>query len=229
MIRRRALGAGMAALCVAVTMAAGCSPNPDAGSDAGGTLIVARTGDVDLLDPSRATAFQTVQTMGLVYDTLLDTDDDGKLVPSLATKWDTSDPKKITFTLRDDVTFHNGEKFTAADAEATLTRNLDPKTGSVVTSTIGSISAVKATGDHTLVIDLKQPDTALLTALTYTGNSILSKADIDAGRVGKKVNGTGAFRWKKWKQGQKLTLTGNKNYWDGAPKLAGVEFRVIPD
>lgn len=96
-------------------------------------------------------------------------------------------------------------------------------------SYLGGIAGVDAVDDRTLVINLKQPDASLLTALTYTGNSILSKADIDGGQVGKKVNGTGPFRWKQWKQGQKLTLTGNREYWDGAPKLGGVEFRVIPD
>jgi peptide/nickel transport system substrate-binding protein len=212
-----------------VLTAVACSPNPSAERPREQALIVARTGDIDLLDPSRATAFQTVQAMGLVYDTLIDADDKGNLVPGLAEKWDTSDPKQVTLTLREGVSFHNGAAFTAADAKATLERNLDPETGSVVRSYLLNVDSIDAPDQRTLTITLKRPDASLLTALSYTGNSILAKADIAAGKVGKEINGTGPFRWRKWQQGQKLTLDGNARYWNGAPKLKTVEFRVIPD
>ncbi|MGH3662411.1 MAG: ABC transporter substrate-binding protein [Micromonosporaceae bacterium] len=231
MQRTRAIGAGLAALCVATSLATACSPNAQ-GDQSSDTLVVARTGDLDVLDPSRATAFQTVQTMGLVYDTLIDTDDEGNLKPGLAEKWDDSDPESITFTLRDGVTFHNGEKLTAEDAKATLERNLDPETKSVVSSYLANIDSVEAPDETTLTINLKQPDASLLTGLSYTGNSILSAKDIEAGTVGKGakgVNGTGPFAWEDWKQGQKLVLAANKKHWGGAPEASTVEFRVIPD
>lgn len=227
--KSRAVAVGLVALGVVTALTTACSPAPGGADSAGGKLIVARTGDIDLLDPSRATAFQTVQTMGLVYDTLIDTDDDGKVVPGLAKKWDVSDPTRITFTLRENVMFHNGAKLTADDAKATLERNLDPETGSVVASYLLNISSVEAHDAHTLVVNLKQPDASLLTGLTYAGNSILSKADIDGDKVGKRVNGTGPFTWAEWKQGQRLMLKNFPKHWRGAPKLDEVEFRVIPD
>ncbi|HEX6074782.1 MAG TPA: ABC transporter substrate-binding protein, partial [Micromonosporaceae bacterium] len=209
---------------------AACSPTtPGTARSGEDTLIVARTGDIDLLDPSRATAFQTVQSMGLVYDTLVDTDDKGDLVPGLAQSWDTSDPERLTLTLRDGVSFHNGTKLAATDAKATLDRNLDQETGSVVRSYLLNIGSIETPDPRTVAINLKRPDASLLTALSYTGNSVLAKADIDAGKVGKEINGTGPFRWRTWQQGQKLTLTANQRYWNGAPKLKTVEFRVIPD
>lgn len=227
-MRTRAFTVGVAALgVVALLGTSACNPGP---SDQGGgdKLTVARTGDIDLLDPARATAFQTVQTMGLVYDTLIDTDDSGKLVPGLAEKWDAKDPRKIVLTLRDGVTFHDGTKLTAADAKATLVRNLDKATASVTRSYLLNIEKIDASG-QTLTLTMAQPDASLLTALTYTGNSILAAKDITGGKVGKEVNGTGPFRWQEWKQGQQLTLAGNAKYWNKAPKLKTVEFRVIPD
>lgn len=227
-MRTRAFTVGVAALSVAALLGtAGCSPGP--GGDSGGDkLTVARTGDIDLLDPARATAFQTVQTMGLVYDTLIDTDDTGKLVPGLAEKWDAKDPRKVVLTLRDDVTFHDGTKLTAADAKATLARNLDKATASVTRSYLLNIEKIDAAG-QTLTLTMAQPDASLLTALTYTGNSVLAAKDITGGKVGKQVNGTGPFRWQEWKQGQQLTLARNDKYWNEAPKIKTVEFRVIPD
>ncbi len=192
--------------------------------------MVARTADVDVLDPARATAFASNQTLALVYDTLVDTGSKGTPVPGLASKWDVgAGGTTLTFTLRRGVKFHNGAAFTAADAKATLDRILDPATASVDRSYLSNVSGVEATDPHTLTLKLKHPDASLLTALSYTGTSILSAADIKAGTVAKKPNGTGPYRWKSWKQGQELDLSANGGYWGGKPANAGVQFRVIPD
>ncbi|MBA3309107.1 MAG: ABC transporter substrate-binding protein [Nocardioidaceae bacterium] len=215
----------------AVLALTACNPSSDTeGSSAGEPLIVARTGDIDGRDPAVATAFQTVQTLDLVYDTLIDTTDAGDLEPSLATKWDVSeDGQTVTLTLREGVTFHNGADFTAADAKATIDRVMDPDVGSVVASNLVNVSEVRAEGDTTLVFELKQPDTALLRVLASTGTAILDEKDISADRVGREVNGTGAFRWGSWDQGQQVTLEANEDYWGDVPEFETVELRVIPD
>lgn len=212
--------------------AVACSPNPGGAAKTGkhAQLIVARTADVDVLDPARATAFATNQTLSLVYDTLVDTDDKGKLVAGLATKWTTDNGgRTVTFTLRRGVKFHSGASFTAADAKASLNRVRDPKTASADRSYLANVADIEATNPHTLTLHLTAPDTALLTALSYTGMSMLSTADIKAGTVAHKPDGTGPYRWKKWRQGQRLDLAANTGYWAGAPANAGIQFRVIPD
>lgn len=206
----------------------GCDPNPSAAGRAPGLLTVARTGDLDGLDPARATAFQTVQTLDLLYDQLLDTDERGEIVPGLAAKWETKDDE-VRLTLREGVRFHDGTPLTAEDAKATLERNLDEETGSAVGSYLANIEAVETDGPTGLTLRLKRPDASLPTALTYTGNSILAKKDIDAGTVGRRVNGTGPYAWRRWDQGRRLELAGNRAYWNGAPKASTLEFRVIPD
>ncbi|MGA8112584.1 MAG: ABC transporter substrate-binding protein [Actinocatenispora sp.] len=228
----RRWGIGTIAVLALGATATGCSPTPDGGNSSGGAaqIVVARTADVDVLDPARVTAFATNQTLALVYDTLVDTDASGKLVPGLATKWTVGkDGKSIRFTLRDGVKFHNGAPLTSADAKATLDRVLDPKTASVDASYLSNVAKVAAPDPHTLTLTLKRPDASLLTALTYTGTSILSTADIKARTVAKKPNGTGPYRWKTWKQGEELDLAANRHYWNGAPRNGGIQFRVIPD
>lgn len=219
-------------VCTALGVALGagaCDPNPGGatGKDPG-RLTVARTGDVDLLDPAKATAFQTVQTLDLVYDRLLTTDAHGDLAPGLAERWEVRDDA-VELTLRQGVRFHDGTPFTAQDAKATLERNLAEETGSAVGSYLANIAAIETDGPARLTLELDGPDASLLTALTYTGNSILAKKDIDAGTIGKKVNGTGAYAWRRWDQGRRLELTANAAYWAGAPRIPALEFRVIPD
>ena len=73
-------------LALAVT-ACGGNSNSTSGTKTGGILVVGRTADIDLLDPHKATAFQTVQSLEQIYDTLVGFDKDLNLIPRLATKW----------------------------------------------------------------------------------------------------------------------------------------------
>lgn len=215
--------------CGAVALAA-CNPSTTQEGGADGPFIVARTADIDGRDPATATAFQTVQTLDLVYETLIETDDGGELEPGLATGWDvTEGGTSVTLTLRDGVQFHNGADFTAEDVKATLDRVLDPATGSVVASNLGNVEDVRAVDDTTVEITLGRPDAALLDVLSSVSTAVVDADDIEAGDVGREVNGTGAFRWESWDQGEQVTLAANQDYWGDAPQLATVEMRVIPD
>jgi peptide/nickel transport system substrate-binding protein len=229
----------LAASLAALAALAACSPDSgssknsaaaSSGSSAKSTFVVARTGDIDKLDPAAATAFQTVETLGLVYSSLLRTDADGKIIPDLATKWQTSaDGRTVTFTLRSGVKWQDGSPFSSADVKATINRILDESTGAAARSNLLAIKSVDTPSDTSVVLHLSQPSTSLLYSLTYVNTSIVSAKDIKAGTVGKQPNGTGPFAWKKWDQGQQVVLTANKNYYGGAPKIGTLEFRVIPD
>lgn len=235
MVGQRTLAA-LALTVTAVAAVPACNPNPDAarggpgGAARADRLTVARTGDVDVLDPAKATAFQTVQTLELVYDRLINTDSAGNLTPGLAQKWDVvDDGRTVLLTLRQGVHFHDGSPLTAADAKATLERNIAKETGSAVGSYLANVDSIETDGAHGLILRLARSDASLLTALTYSGNSIVAKKDIDAGRIGKNINGTGPYTWRRWEQGRRLELGANAAYWNGAPKTPTLEFRVIPD
>lgn len=139
------------------------SATSGSGKEASGTFVVARTGDIDKVDPQLATAFQTVATLRLVYETLLTTDDNGKLVPGLATAWKLSDDgKTVTFTLRDGVTWQDGDPFTSADVKASLERILDEKTAAVGRSNIAAIDSIDTPDDGTVVLHLSATNASIL-------------------------------------------------------------------
>lgn len=219
---------------VAASLAA-CTPGGSGGSsaDASGsptktTYVVARAGDVDKLDPQKATAFQTIQTLDLVYGRLVRIDAKGELVPDLATKWQTSaDGKTVTFTLRDGVTWQHGDPFTADDVVASLKRILDQSTGAVARSNLATIADVAGSGNQ-VVLTLSKPNQALLYNLASVNSAILHTKDITAATVDAAPDGTGPFAWKSWNQGQQVVLTGNDKYYAGAPVIKTLEFRVIP-
>lgn len=226
----------VALTAAATTAAAGlaaCSPSGSKNSSSSNgtsTFVVARTGDIDKLDPHLATAFQTQQTLGLVYSTLVKTSPTGEIQPDLATKWTTSsDGRTVNFTLRSGVTWQDGSPFTSGDVKASIQRILNQKTGAVARSNLIAIKTVDTPDDATVVLHLSQPSASLLYSLASVNSSIESAKDISAGTVGKKPNGTGAFAWNGWNPGQQAVLTGNPKYYGGAPKIKKLEFRVIPD
>ncbi|WP_460342782.1 ABC transporter substrate-binding protein [Actinoallomurus acanthiterrae] len=221
------------ALTAAATAMAACSPSGSqnsSSSSGASTFVVARTGDVDKLDPQLATAFQTQQTLGLVYSRLVATSPTGQIQPDLATQWKVSpDGRTVDFTLRTGVTWQDGSPFTSGDVKASIERILDQKTGAVARSNLTAIEKVDAPDNATVVLHLSQPSASLLYSLATVNSSIESAKDISAGTVGKKPNGTGAFAWNAWNPGQQVVLTGNAKYFGGVPKIKKLEFRVIPD
>jgi peptide/nickel transport system substrate-binding protein len=223
------LGAAGAAAAMLGSLIAGA---PAFGAAALSTkpVVIARTADIDKLDPHVATAFQSVQTLGLVYGTLVELNTNLVVSPALATSWKFADDNRtLTFKLRKGVTFHNGAKFTSADVKATFERIINPATGAVGRANYTGISRVVAIDPLTVTFVLNDPSVPLLAALTDVNASILDSADIAANTVGTQPNGTGPFSWSKWTVGQSIALKANPTYWAGAPKLAGVTFRVIPN
>jgi len=199
-------------------------------AEGGGTIVVGRTGDIDNLDPHLATAFQTIDALQLVYGTLFELDANLEIQPGLATDWEyNEDGTELTLQLREGVTFHDGEPFTSADVQASLERILDEETGAVGRSFIVSISEITTPDDLTVVLGLSEADATLPSVLTRVNTSIVSAAAVEAGTVGNEPNGTGAFSFTEWDQGQSVELAANPDYWGGAPAVDGISIRVLPE
>lgn len=197
---------------------------------AAGTIVVARTGDIDNLDPHLATAFQTIDALGLVYGTLFELDPDLNIQPGLATDWEYNDDgTELTLTLREGVTFHDGDTFDSADVQASFERILDEDTAAVGLSFISSIEEIATPDELTVVLTLSEPNGTLPTVLTRVNTSMLSEAAVEAGTVGNEPNGTGPFSFNEWIQGQSVELDAFANYWDGAPSVDGISIRVLPE
>ena len=212
------------------TVTGTAGPTSEAPVASGGTVVVGRTGDIDNLDPHLATAFQTIDALELIYDSLTELDADLNVVPALATDWSyNADGTELTMNLREGVTFHDGSALTSEDVVASLERILDEATGAVVRSNLLSIESVTAPDDLTVVMTLSVPDATLPAALTDLNTAILPSEAIEAGTVATAPNGTGPFSFVEWEQGQQLELASFADYWGDGPFLDGVTIRVVPE
>ena len=186
-----------------------------------------------------------------VFDRLVEVEvKDGKseIVPSLAKSWDISeDGKTYILHLMEGVKFHNGEDFKADDVVYSLNRIVTVQ-GAVNSSFVSQIegfdelangvatelSGVKAIDDYTIEIKLKEPYAGFMASLAAAPVSILDEktttmAGDKFGIEPESTVGTGPFKLKEWKLNEGIELVKNENYWKEAPKIDGVEIKVVPD
>lgn len=194
------------------------------------SLVIGSVLDIDKTDPHTATNFATVRGLGLVYGSLIEIGARNAIKGGLASSWLFSkDGTQLTLNLREGVKFHDGSTFDAEDAKASLERILDTKTGAAARANIATITSITAKGRQ-LVLKMSIPNAPILAALEGVNMAMLSKADIDAGKIGgaNKPNGTGPYKFVSWEPTQSLKLTANPDYFMGEPKIKDVTIRVIP-
>lgn len=193
-------------------------------------LRYALSGNPDTLDPHRTAGTLTFQVLKSVYDTLVEPDENGKIVPALAERWDVSQDGRIwTFRLRGGVTFHDGTALTSRDVKATFLRLLDKNTASPNSTEFSAIAEIEIPDDRTVAFVLHSPSAPFLASLASGWSAILPASLIAAEHdFGSRPVGTGPFVFSEWVRDNKIVLKKNAAYWmSGKPRLPGVEFRII--
>ncbi len=199
------------------------------GGGGGNTLVAAVSAQPDQLDPHVTTAYASFQVLENVYDTLVVPDpEDLTMQPSLATEWETSeDDLEWRFTLRDDVTFHDGSEFDSADVVYSYNRIIDEELSN--SFRFQNVESVEADGAQTVVIRLTQPTPNLLERIgSFKGMAILPENAAEDLDLTTEANGTGPFQLES-SDASSTVLTSYEDYWGGAPSVDGVEFRYITE
>jgi peptide/nickel transport system substrate-binding protein len=180
---------------------------------AGGDLVWARYGDIDSLDPHRATSTLSMQVWDQIYDTLLAFDEDGNARPNLAASWDVSDDGlAYTFTLQEGVMCHDGTPFTADDVKFTIDRAFGDNP-SLTRTSWGPITGVEVVDDLTVTVSLESTFGAFLPFLADSFSSMVcdSNAELEDYGTGSAI-GTGPFSLVSWVQGDEVVLAKNPDY-----------------
>jgi len=195
-----------------------------------GTLTVALSTDIAAIELPQAPERQAANAASTMYDGLLYPTADGKLEPALAESWDVAaDGTTYTFKLRKDVTFHNGEPFTADAVVFSWTTYSKPDVRYASTWTIAD--TMTKVDDYTVKATTKSPN-ALLLRYASGWAMIPPKyyASVGPQAFAQKPVGTGPFVFKEWIKGDHLTVTANPNYWrKGYPKVDQVVFKFMPE
>lgn len=193
------------------------------------TLRIGLQDDPDVLDPHRARTFVGRIVFTSLCDKLVDVDEKLTFQPQLATSWSWSaDNKVLTFKLRPNVKFHDGETMDAAAVKASLERAIKLP-DSLRKSELASVDHVDAVDPLTVAITVKQPDATLLSQLSDRAGMILSPKAM-AGDFGQKPVCAGPYKFVERVQNDRIVLDKFADYWDAANfHFQRLVFQPIPD
>lgn len=196
-------------------------------------IVISEPADIRTLDPINSDGSgRDAPVLTTVYETLAWTSPSGEVLPRLATRWTISEDRTTyTFHLRQGVRFHNGDEFTAEDVVYSVTRALTGGSA-LVRQRARNLLAVTATGDYTVVFELREPSSAFLFEIADpTGSGFASMLTETAATHGTEPVGTGPFRFVSYTPGSELVLEPNPDYWDPSarPRYERLLVRIIED
>ena len=193
-------------------------------------IIVAVPDEPPSLDPTTNASAAIDQILNHnVYEGLVRVSPTGGIEPALAESFETApDGKTYTFHLRQGVSFHNGDSFTAGDVVATFKRNADPTTGHPHPEYYARIEQIETPDPFTVIFHMTETNAGFLSLLAL-GDSIILPKKIPEDLAHHPI-GTGPFQFGEWVIGEHLQLVKFPDYYlEGAPKLDEVIFRFISD
>jgi peptide/nickel transport system substrate-binding protein len=161
----------------------------------------------------------------VVYDTLVEYDEEYTIQGGLFESWDTADAISWTFTVRPGVTWHDGEPLVAQDVIDYFDTIQDPESGAT-SEKVATIDGAtyEAPDDATVILTLAAPNAALLDDLS--SHWLARTRDFDP----ENPIGTGPFAFQSWNRNQSIEYVKNPNYWKaGLPYLDAVTIRFAPD
>lgn len=200
--------------------------------DYGDAIVAASIADARTLVPLLASDSASSGICNLIFNGLVKYDKDLNLVGDLAKSWQILDNGLvIVFNLRQDVKWHDGKPFTAADVEFTYKKLIDPAVKTPYSGDFEKIKSLEVIDDYTVKVSYPEP---FVPALASWGMSIipkhlLEKEDLNNAKFSRAPIGTGPYKFKGWKSQELIKLNSNHGYFEGRPYIDKYIFRIIPD
>ena len=192
------------------------------------------------LDPLTSTSAMVHNVVTHSYSTLLlgsrpVNDKNGLILyPDLATSWETKDPLKITFKLRDGVKFHNvapvnGRAMTAEDVKYSILRTANDKV-SLFRGAYAALKSVETPDPSTVVLTLSQFDPNIFSNFGNQTAWVMPKELVDANLQRQQLIGTGPWVFQKWEQDSRINFKRNPDFYiKGAPFFDELNLLQIPN
>ena len=219
------------------------APATEAPAVSGGVLTVGIPVEPETLDPGDAVYVYEQFILMSIFDSLLSISPEGELYPALATAWEPNEEySEFTFTLRDDVTFHDGTPFTAEAVKASFdhiaSESVLESGGKSLLQDHAYVETV-VVDDYTVTVKFGASYPLFLRDAARQWLSISSPAALEefGADYGRNPVGTGPFKFVQWDAQSQIVLERNEEYnWgpefaahEGPAYLDQVVFRILPE
>lgn len=216
-------------LCLIVGMTGALTGCGAGGENIGSNTLVYGSGDYTAINPA---LYEHGEINLLLFAGLTAHDQDNNVVPGLAEDW-TFDESTNTykFTLREGLTFHDGEPLTAEDVKYTIEAIMNPDNGSENASNFEDVKSITVIDDTHVNIELDAPNVAMLDYLTMgiLPKHLLDGEDMTTSDFNQNPVGAGPYKLTAWEMGQSITMEKFEDYYQGTPKIDKVVFKIVED
>ena len=191
-----------------------------------GSVTIAVTTEPSTLDPQNVNDRSSRVVTSNLFESLLGRDAATVLVPVLATGFpEAVDDDTWRFSVREGVTFHDGQALNAQAVADSLNRMLDPDYSTQRDSYIRNIASAAVVDEYT--VDIHTDGVNAVLPLQIAQLPVIAPGTGDT--VGENPVGTGPYMFESWDPGQQITAVRNPNYWGDAPSIDAFSVRFIPD
>lgn len=212
--------------------------SPEPASARGGTAVICLVSEPNGLNPFVSEDQRAADLLPLLYTPLVRYGDDHELGPWLARSWQW-DPehRQVTFELRDDVRWHDGQPLTAEDVAWTIRSAANPEYAYWLIEDLMLLESVDVTGPNRVQVRFSQPPFAGLEALAALPIlprhllESLSIEDFSRAPYHNEPVGSGPFRFAGRRDGGSIVLERSPDFPSdlGQPLLDRIVLRVIPE
>ena len=221
-----------------------CAQEPPAEEPAagGGTVTLIIPEEPTTLNYYMSDAAITRQVADATSMTGLDVvDEKGEFVPVLATELPTeangglsADKLTVTWHLRPDLKWSDGEPITSDDIKFTWEVLSNPGSGALAgTGGIDQIASIDTPDDLTAVVNYSTPFAGYLAQFAYgifPRHAAGAPEEMTNWDWNRQPVAAGPFVVSEWVSGESITMTPNPNYYlAGQPYLERLIFRIVPE
>ena len=210
----------------------GCGGSSDSESEdqaIDANTLVYGSGDYTAINPA---LFEHGEINLLLFAGLTSHNEKDEVVPGLAEEWTfDKDTNTYHFTLREGLTFHDGEPLTAEDVKFTIEAIQNPDNASENISNFEDVEAVNVIDDTHVDIVLTAPNEAMpdYLCIGILPKHILEGQDMTKADFNQNPVGAGPYKLASWDMGQSIVMEKFDDYYLGAPKIDKVIFKIVED
>jgi len=232
-------GAFRLAALVSLMALGACGGDGGSGSGAGGSVVVGMRSDFGGFNPVTASGQYDIELINYaLFTPLVQYGENLEVQPYLAESWELHGDTAVTFRLRNDVRWHDGQPVTARDVEFTFNLAKNEESASLLASAfLADVASATVVDDHTITFRFARPHAQALEDFWWAPLPMhllqnVAPADLRNAPFNRQPVGSGPFRFVEWRANEQLVIEPNPEFpaaLGGPARATRVVFRVVPE